>query len=408
MPRSVLTGAFHHVNFKKFEKPKMKLLKIFDLEEVSPLFKVPSCVLIAVKDGETNYPVLARKYVGKLPEKNIKLIEAVKYLTASDYMYEPPAISVRYSFYHDKVKQGATIVPRSFWFIDFDIHPTLGIDINRPLVKTADDALKEAKTPWRDIELRGNIEADFIYATLLGGDLIPFGYYKLRPVILPIEPKSTGYTLLDVDDLRNRGFIFMAEWLENCQRLWEENATKRSLEDYPRIISWLDYMGKLSSQNPNKRYIVLYNTSGTNLVSCVVDKKSLPAFQVLKAKLAPRGFVAESKTYFFETDDEMEAHYLCAYLNSNVVNDMIKPLQPRGLFGERDIHRRPFMLPIPKFNENYQLHIRLAELSKICHAKVASLKFTKKSTAGLRKEAREAVKKEIAEIDEIVSQLLGL
>ncbi|MEM2550438.1 MAG: N-6 DNA methylase, partial [Nitrososphaerota archaeon] len=30
MPRSVLTGAFHHVNFKKFEKPKMKLLKIFD------------------------------------------------------------------------------------------------------------------------------------------------------------------------------------------------------------------------------------------------------------------------------------------------------------------------------------------------------------------------------------------
>jgi len=60
MPRSVLTGAFHHVNFKKFEKPKMKLLKIFDLEEVSPLFKVPSCVLIAVKGGETKYPILAR------------------------------------------------------------------------------------------------------------------------------------------------------------------------------------------------------------------------------------------------------------------------------------------------------------------------------------------------------------
>ena len=71
-------------------------------------------------------------------------------------------------------------------------------------------------------------------------------------------------------------------------------------------------------------------------------------------------------------------------------------------------HGRPFMHPIPKFNRNEQSHIKLAELSKICHAKVASLRFTKKSTAGLREEAREAVKKEIAEIDEIVSQLLGL
>ena len=408
MPRSVLTGAFHHANFKRLRKPKMKLLKIFDLEDVSPLFNVPSCVLIAVKSGETKYPVLARKYAGSLPEKNVKLVEAAKNLTANDYMYKPPAISVGYSLYHDKAKQGATIVPRNLWFVDFDIHPTLGVDVNRPLVKSADDALKGAKDPWRGIELRGNIEAEFVYATLLGGDIMPFGYYKLRPIILPLELSSIGCRLLDVNALRNRGFILMAEWLERAQMLWEKNATERSLEDYPRIVSWLDYMGKLSSQNPKSKYFVLYNTSGTNLVSCVIDKKSLPAFQVLKTKLIPRGFIAESKTYFFETNDEMEAHYLSAVLNSNVVNDMIKPLQPRGLFGERDIHRRPFMLPIPEFNRNDQTHIKLAELSKRCHAKVASLRFTKKSTAGMRKEAREAVKKEIAEIDKLVSQLLGL
>lgn len=38
MPRSVLTGALHHVKFKEFKKPKMKLVKIFDMEDVSPLF----------------------------------------------------------------------------------------------------------------------------------------------------------------------------------------------------------------------------------------------------------------------------------------------------------------------------------------------------------------------------------
>ncbi|MEM3986465.1 MAG: N-6 DNA methylase [Candidatus Methanomethylicia archaeon] len=407
MPRSVLTGAFHHASFKQLRKPKMKLFKIFDLENVSPLFNVPSCVLIAVKGSETKYPVLARKYAGNLPEKNIKLIEAVKYLTANDYMYEPPVIPIKYSIYYDKVKAGASLIPRSLWFIEFDIHPILGIDLNKPLVKTAEDALEEAKDQWKGIELKGNIEADFIYATLLSKDLVPFGYYKLRPVVLPLELSLTGYRLLDVDVLRNRGFILMAEWLEKAQRLWEERGTERALNDYPRVISWINYMGKLTNQNPAKRYIVLYNASGTNIASCVIDKHSLPPFQVLRAKIIPKGFIAYSKTFFFETSSKEEAHFICSVLNSNIVNDAIKPLQPRGLFGEREVQRRPFMFPIPKFNEDDRLHIRLAELSKICHAKVASLRFTKKSTAGLRKEAREAVKKEIAEIDEIVSQLLG-
>ncbi|MEM2370768.1 MAG: N-6 DNA methylase [Candidatus Bathyarchaeia archaeon] len=407
MPRSVLTGAFHHANFKQFRKPKMKLLKIFDLENVSPLFNVPSCVLIAVKDGETKYPIPARKYAGKLPEKNIKLEKAVKHLKFNDYAYEPPAIPVKYSPYHDRVREGATIVPRSLWFVDFDIHPILGIDLNKPLVKSAEDALKEAKVPWKNIELRGRVEADFIYATLLGGDILPFGYRKLRPVVLPLELSSTGYRLLDVDTLRNKGFTFIAEWLEKAQRLWEKKATKKALKEYPRIISWLDYMNKLSSQNPKSKYVVLYNASGKNIASCVIDKHSLPHFPVLRAKIIPKGFIVYSKVFFFETDSKEEAHYICSILNSDVVNDAIKPLQPRGLFGERDIQRRPFMFSIPKFNKNDQSHIRLAELSEICHAKVASSKFTKKSTAGLRKEARKAVKKEIAEINEIVSQLLG-
>ncbi|MEM0011308.1 MAG: hypothetical protein QXT84_06415 [Candidatus Bathyarchaeia archaeon] len=412
MPRSVLTGAFQHKNFKNFREPRMKLLKVLDLEEVTPLFNVPSCVLIAVKGDETKYPVPAEKYAGKLPKKNATLEEAIGHLEKVSYMYEPPAIPDTYSVYHDEVKAGATIIPRAFWFITFVVHPKLGINIHKPRVRTAGDV--PVKDPW-GVKLDGNIEADFIYATLLGGDIVPFGYCKLRPVILPIKPTPTGYRLLDVDDLRKEGFKLMSQWLENCQRLWEELGTERAKKRFPRVLDRLNYNGLLSVQDPNKRYIVLYNASGTNLVSRIIDKKYLPAFQVPVDKqpdsrvveLAPRGFIAESTTYFYETDDEMEAHYLCAILNSNVVNDKIKPLQPRGLFGERHIHRRPFMLPIPKFNGNEESHIKLAELSKACHAKVASLKFTRKGTAGLREGARKAVEEEIDEIDELVSQLLG-
>lgn len=414
MPRSVLTGAFQHINFKQFKRPKMKLVKILDCEDVSPLFNVPSCVLIAILGDETRYPVLARRYKGQLERKNCRLSEAMLYLTTEDYMYEPPVIGLVKgllcrSYYHDKVKQGATIVPRNLWFIDFKEHPILGIDSSRPLVKTSEEIMKTAKDQWKDIALEGNVESDFIYATLLGGDLVPFGFVKLRPIVIPCETLQTRYRLLDIEDLRNAGYAGMAEWLSKAQVIWERSRTEKSTERFPRIIERLNYNQLLTVQNPSKRYILLYNASGADLVACVVDRQFLHDFEPLKkAKIVLKGFIADAKTYFYETIDEREAHYLSAILNSTVVNEGIKPLQTRGLYGERDIHRRPFLLPIPKFNPDDPIHLRLAELSKICHEKVAKVKFTKKSSAGLRKEAREAVKAELKEINDLVSKLLQL
>jgi SAM-dependent methyltransferase len=411
MPRSVLTGAFHHINFKQFRKPEMRLIKILDFEDVSPLFNVPSCVLLAVLGEKTEYPVPATRYKGQLEKKNCKLSEAKYRLKAEDYMYEPPTIGqvIRYSYYHDKIKQGATIVPRNLWFIDFKPHPTLGIDVTKPAVKTSEEAIKAAKDRWKSIVLEGNVESDFIYATILGGDLIPFGFTKLRPVVMPVKPSAEHYRIFDVEELRNMGYVGMTEWLERAQRAWQEHATERSREDIPRVVSWINYRNKLAEQNPSKRYVLLYNTSGTNLVSCVVDRKALPDFEILKAKITPKGFIAESKTYFYETDDEAEAHYLCAVLNSDVVNERIKPLQTRGLYGERDIHRRPFILPIPRFYAENQAHLRLAELSRICHEKIAVAKtmFTGKSAAGLRKQAKETIEVELKEINELVSSILA-
>jgi SAM-dependent methyltransferase len=408
MPRSVLTGALHHVKFKHFKKPMSKLFKIFDLEDVSPLFNVPSCVLIAVKGEVTSYPVLARKYSGKLDEKNLRLSSAIKQLGVSDYMYKPPSIPTGRSWYHDRVKEGATLVPRSLWFVDFETHEALGVDVSRPFVKTSEDVLGGAKEPWRGIEIKGNVEADFIYATLLGGDVVSFGFSKLRSVVLSIEPTSTGYRLLDVNALRSRGFTHMADWLEKCQKLWEERRTEKAQTRFRRILARLDFNGLLSVQNPSKRFILLYNASGTNIASCVVDRQSLPDFQILQATLQPKGFATESTTFFYETNNEMEAHYLCAILNSNIINDLIKPLQPRGTFGERHIQRRPFMFLIPKFNKKDLKHLELAQISKQCHDRLKSKQFARKSAAGARNEARKIVAREIERIDELVSELLGL
>ena len=406
MPRSVLTGALHHINFRQFKKPLLKLVKILDCENVTPLFNVPSCVLIAVKGEETQYPVLASKLIAKLERKNAHLNEVSSFLKVEDYMYQIPQIPAHYSVYYDQIKAGAAIYPRCFYFIEFDVHPLLGIDTNKPAIKTSEKV--QEKEPWKGIRLRGNVESNFINVTLLSGDLVSFGYIRLRPIVLPIEQTSIGYRLLDVNELRRRGYMHMARWLENVQNLWEERGTNRAKENFPRVIDALNYQGLLTTQRPKKRYVVIYNSSGTNLVSCVIDRHMLPSFQVAKTVIKPANFVADKKTHFYETENELEAHYLCALLNSNVINEAIKPLQTKGLFGERDIGRRPFMLPIPEFDENNNLHLKLAELSKICHEKVAKIKFTKKSVAGLRKQAREAVEDELKEIDELVARLLEM
>jgi type I restriction-modification system DNA methylase subunit len=411
MPRSILTGALHHAEFKKFKKPTMTLHKILDLENVSPLFNVPTCVLIASKGGKTSYPVLARKISGKLPAKNIKLNEALKYIKAEDYEYQPPQILQGKSPYHDLVKAGASIYPRSFYFVELVIHPTLGIDLKRPYCRTSQAVLKNAKEPWKSVTIEGKVEKEFIYATVLGDDLLPFNCsYKL--VVLPAKPVSMGlrykFKLLDVDELRKEGYIFIANWLEKAQKIWEEKATRRMLSEYPRLVSYIDYMGLLSSQDPGKRYVVIYNAIGSNIVSCVVDRQGLPPFYIGNIILSPQGFVAEKTTIFYETDNELEAHYLSAILNSDIINDAIKPLQPKGMFGERAIHRRPFMFPIPRFDPNNPIHRRLAELSKICHAKASRVAVAGKSVANRRKRVREVLESEIAKINELVSQLLGL
>jgi methylase of polypeptide subunit release factors len=405
MPRSILTGALHHNKFKEFDKPRLKLLKILDCEDVEPLFNVPSCVLLARKGEKTEYPVNATRLSGKISRKNIHLEEANKVLKRNDYPYSPPRVEGKVSFYYDKVKAGAAIYPRCFYFIEFDIHPKLGVtNIQIPYVKTSEEI--DEKEPWKNIRLRRNVEADFIYVTLLGGDIVSFGYIKLRSIVMPVIISGNSYKLLDNQQLRSLGYVGVASWFEEAQRIWDERATEKSRKNFPRLIDAINYHELLTAQKPNSRFIVLYNAAGTNIVSCVIDKYRLPQLNIGSVSFQPKGFIADKKTMYYETNDENEAHYLCSVLNSETINKNIKPLQTKGLFGERDIVRRPFMIPIPQFKCTNPIHDRLAELSKICHERVLKISFTKRSVAGRRNKARAAIKDKLEEINELVSKLL--
>jgi SAM-dependent methyltransferase len=400
MPRSVIAGTIQHMWFRHFEKPRMKLLEILDLE-VQPLFNMPSCVLIATKSEKTTYPVLAKKYSGVLPKKNTQLSEIENLLAVTSYWYFPPEFSIKRSYYFDKFKVGASIFPRTFYFID--IHSQID---NALKIQTSEEIIKMSKPPW-NVKLEGETEPDFIYATLLAWEIIPFGYIKLRPVILPVQPIADGYIILDHEDLQKAGFRKAAEWFKKAEMIWEERRTGKSEERFPKLIDRLNYNGLLTVQQPRKRFIVLYNATGSNIVSCVIDRSSLPAFKFSNGEIKPKGFVVDVKSWFYETNDEMEAYYLSAILNSDIINALIKPLQPRGLFGARAIHRRPLLFQIPKFDPKQILHLQLSGIAKHCHMVLKhSILETIPNTNNLRRHIRKNLMNEITKINCITQQIL--
>lgn len=309
MPRSVLGSTYQHVNFRKFESPSTKLLTVLDLENVKPLFKMPSCVLIALKGPKNSYPVFIERYSGELPDRDLTFLEIKSHLSIENGYYTPPANGQTVSYYYDKFTVGVSIFPRSLYFVD--LH---SITDNSIFITTSKSILRIVKEPWR-IELQGEIEKDFLFCTVLPWEMVPFGFMKMRPVILPLQVGHAKYRLLDVKEIKNEGYWAAYNWFKHAQRIWDENKTVKSNERFPRLVDRLNYNNLLSFQHPNNKYSVLYNATGQDITSCVIDKSKLVSFDVGSSKIYPRAFIADVKTWYFETNSSKEAHYLSAILN---------------------------------------------------------------------------------------------
>jgi hypothetical protein len=317
-------------------------------------------------------------------------------------------VDVAESPYRRLFREGATIVPRCFWFVDVK-KSKLGSDENLPPLISSERARKEAKKPYQDCIIEGPVESKFIYATLLPVDMVPFGVLRFRTIVLPAMIEREGYRLLDSDELRSEGFMHAAQWVHTVKQEWK--TRRKGKAGNMSLLQRLNYTQGITQQNPNAGFRVLYGTSGTHVCASAVSpsmmkrrKRGLDLGQAL---------VIDHKTYFLETESGEEASYLASVLNAPAVNLAIKEGQSRGLWGARDVHKKVLDLPIPKFDSTLKAHIRLAEMSEACAQRVeewiASGRPGKiKSIGLLRRRVREMLSNELAEIDSIVKPMLGL
>lgn len=400
MPKTVILPAKQHLGFQQ-----NAISRIHDMSKVTVVgalnqhfFNVKSCVLVT--NGNANrLSIPMSVWKGVLPRKNLNLDQCREFLSSETKEHSFLDRSLGQSPYYQRAFQGATLNPHALWFVDID--ESVPLNVSRPMLKTSEEAYKLSKEKKWKVKVRGAVEQQFLFATALSEDILPFCLRSLRLTVLPVWINSGRYVMMTHEEILGEGFESTSDWVKRAEKIFVKNIKdkKQTAQKY------LNFQQKLTSQRPETEHIVLYNKSGTN-----ISAGYLPASVCRRiGELNVRGFVAESATYRLYARTASEALYLTGVLNSTVVNEAIKPFQTEGVYhGKRDIHRRPFeVCPIPEFDSKETAHKSIADLARKAMDKMANVgPAMHGGLAKVRETAREIVAAEISEIDNYVAGLI--
>lgn len=445
LPRSFLTANQHH-NTRSGAASGFKLTEVWDLDKVSPLFNVPACVLWATASQAEGVDALRHRglpkngiagqvFAGKLPRSHMHWQEALAFVkeTPTKWYFQElgdPKGRKKHSAlvqqkiqassgaetgnaYAKQFKQGATIVPRAFYFVQ----PATQVDTQQNLsnkllpLHTHPLAIEGAKKPWHDIRLTGAMPGKFLYRTAIARNVLPFAMVNPPLVALPLvidDVKdaygATGkktWRLLSSTELTALGELEAAKWFGAAEKLWEERKSDSAKKGKSSLTDWLNWQTKLTAQPVDAQWAVMYTASASDASACVLDVSA-----------TAQRFLAESKCYVCFTKTEAEARFVEAYLNSGYTNKLIKEFQSRGLFGPRDIHKKILELPWPAYNANLPAHRRLVALGQAATAKVQTvlggqqdLELDPRTLGRLRSRIRGELAELMKQIDALVENI---
>jgi type I restriction-modification system DNA methylase subunit len=264
MPRGVLSADQHqNLILRKYSTDtKLNLTAYWDLWDVTPLFNVPACVLFAKRDTSIGSPkdkLPVLEWKGKLPGRDVawnvaksslkteEKVGRVIYLGTRAALSTVPGTSSpqKPSNYQKVFKQGATILPRSFYFVrvsnlDGNPDPTA-----QYWAETDPDQAAEAKKPYDDIHMDGLVEGKFIYKTALSRHLLPYVHLTLATVALPIDARDGTLTVMTADNLMREGYREFGKWMQTAEGLWDVKRGDKAGNQ--TLYERLDYQKELSN-----------------------------------------------------------------------------------------------------------------------------------------------------------------
>jgi hypothetical protein len=301
--------------------------------------------------------------------------------------------------YQDVFKQGATIVPRSIYFVQVDDLHGKRDETNLYWAVTEPEQAAQAKKPYDDVKMSGLVEGRFIYSTAVSRHLVPYSLVETVKVVLPIIEKHGELRVLKADELIAKGYRNFGKWMKEAEDIW--NTKREDKADRQSLYERLDYQKELTRQVLSQRYLVLYNHSGMNVAAAFFDRGSQDA-----------PFIVDVKLYWAAFSNPEEADYVAAILNSETVNAAIKPFQSVGLLGERDIHKKLLELPIPTYKQDDPKHKNISKLGAKAREEAAKViaSGTFPLDSGIARQRgfiRTHLESELEEIDILVAKLLS-
>lgn len=418
MPRSIFSGDQHDKTRKGVAKG-YQITELWDLGGVEPLFNIPSSVIFAdQKYANNRFPdegVSGYLVEGNLSEQNLTWEKAkpdlnfeetqwhygkLGSLTAFTPYKVETAGSVNY--YKDHFKQGATIVPRNFYFVEFDQPQPSDLDERVVSVKTNEERRKYAKKPWKSLKVSGQVHSDYLYRTAISSNVVPFAIIEPELVVLPVEIDDSGeFTMKHWEDIMTEGNLETAKWFKKAEEKWDEHKTDKS--ESMSYLDRLNYQYGITEQETRSSYLVMYTASSKDANAAVFDREEIDI-----------PFVTESKTYWIGTDDEHEAHFLAGFLNAAEPNRVIKSFQSRGLFGPRDVHKKILEVPLNEFDPDNEKHQKISKLSKSCAEQTERYLRDEEDTSKrspyhlgrLRSSVRDHLSNRMEEIDQVIRSMI--
>lgn len=330
------------------------LTELWDLEDVRPknsLFPVPAAAVFGHRDsrklGIDQPDVPHGTTTTKLVVSGLRKVSGWEDTLPNLTFTEVPNLTIAGddedgSPYRKGVAQGATIVPRSLFFVveGTAAQNRLGMSAGRVSYRSMRTA--QEKAPWKELpDLTGVIDRRFIFDVHLGSTIVPFRSLAPWRAILPIERD----VLLPEEKITDSDRS-LAQWWDTASNTWETNKKKDSkLSLHDR----LDFQRGLTRALGAPAHRVVYTKSGTKLAA---------------ARIGDPRVVIDHALYWMPARNEAEARYLTAVLNAPVTTEIVEEYQSRGLFGARHFDTYVWRLPIPTFDAGEELHLELADCAR--------------------------------------------
>ena len=367
--------------FRRFElrdkKVPLKILSMEDMVDLKPFQSANKTSVFFMKKGEiTSYPISSVEWKRKkgiariLPDWQLdKVLSNTKKIQTKSVPVNPIKVTSAWQtapkseleIYSQlkgespyRAHLGVNADPYGiFWLQIEEVRPD-GLIVVKNLYDRGKSEIKSVKT---------SLESEFIYPAVTGADIIKFGIKSNFYILVTQNPlKRKGYDEEYLSSKYPLTYAYLIQFKDFLQkRALYKKYFYRDIKKDGKIVDRIPFAPFYSQYNVSEETFSKYRVTWKRLSS----KMSVVVLSNIKTDFGSKSLISTTVTSFIPTNDKDEAHYLCAILNSEIVNDFIKSFSSAGRgFGTPSIMNN---FAIPCFNNSNETHKQLAELSEKAH-----------------------------------------